>query len=186
MDTNRFEGDSRLLLDLEEGTNRPSKRGGARWILLLLVLGGLGYAGYYSWGHWVKPAAADATNAQSAGTGARGGRGGRGGGRGGVGPRGAAVVTTVARKMNMPVYLRGLGTVTAYNTVTVRSRVDGQLVHVAFREGQFVQQGDLLAEIDKRPFEVQLSQARGQLSKDQAQLNDAKVNLDRAKALYAD
>src|SRR5437016_8347730 len=179
MDTNRFEEDSRLLLDLEEGTNRPSKRGGGRWILFLLVLGGLSYAGYYTWGHWVKPAAADATNAQTAGTAGRdgkGGRGGRGGGRGGVGSRGAAVVTTVARKMDMPIYLRGLGTATAYNTVTVRSRVDGQLVHVAFREGQFVQQGDLLAEIDKRPFEVQLSQARGHWLATKRCFNRRKVN----------
>ena len=76
MDMNRFEEDSRLLLDLEEGPNRPSKNGGGRWILLLLLLGGLGYAGYYSWGHWVKPAAADATNAQLA-TGGRDGKGGR-------------------------------------------------------------------------------------------------------------
>ena len=186
MDTNRFEEDSRLLLDLEEGTNHPSKRGGGRWILFLLVLGGLSYAGYYTWGHWVKPAAADATNAQTAGTAGRdgkGGRGGRGGGRGGVGSRGAAVVTTVARKMDMPIYLRGLGTATAYNTVTVRSRVDGQLVHVAFREGQFVQQGDLLAEIDKRPFEVQLSQAKGQLARDQALLQSAKVEQQRNQLL---
>src|SRR5438105_3119484 len=185
MDMNRFEEDSRLLLDLEEGPNRPSKNGGGRWILLLLLLGGLGYAGYYSWGHWVKPAAADATNAQIAtgGRDGKGGRGGRGGGRGGVGPRGAAVVTTTARKMDMPVYLRGLGTATAYNTVTVRSRVDGQLVHVAFREGQFVQQGDLLAEIDKRPFEVQLSQARGQLARDQSLLHSAKAEQQRNQLL---
>src|SRR6266850_1738621 len=186
MDTNRFEEDSRLLLDLDEGTSRPSKGGGGRWILFLLVLGGLGYAGYYSWGHWVKPAAADATNAQPAGTGgrdARGGRGGRGGGRGGVGPRGAAVVTIPAHKVDMPVYLRGLGTAVASNTVTVRSRVDGQLVHVAFKEGQFVTQGDLLAEIDRRPFEVQLAQAKGQLTRDEALLQSAKAEQQRNQLL---
>ncbi len=183
MDTNRFEEESRLLLDPEENRNRPSKKGSGRWIVLLLALAALGYGGYYAWGHWVKAAAADATTAQPNANGGRGGRGGRGGGRGGVGPRGAAVVTVTARKVDMPVYLRGLGTAAASNTVTVRSRVDGQLVRVAFREGQFVQQGELLAEIDKRPFEVQLSQAKGQPARDQALLQSAKTEQQRNQLL---
>ena len=85
----------------------------------------------------------------------------------------------------MSLYLNGLGTVTAFNTVTIRSRVDGQLVRVAFREGQSVQAGDLLAEIDPRPFQVQLAQAEGQLAHDQALLNNAKVDLDRYRDLFA-
>lgn len=94
------------------------------------------------------------------------------------------VVVATAQKGNLPVYFNGLGTVTAFNTVTVHSRVDGQLINVAFKEGQFVHQGDLLAEIDPRPFQVQLEQAQGQLARDQASRKDAEVNLERFKLLY--
>ena len=150
-----------------------------RWILLLIVIGAMTYGGYRVWGLSSRQQAADPAPQ----TEARSGRGGRGGGGRGVGPRGAAVVTVTARKTDMPLYLRALGTVAASNIVTVRSRVDGQLVHVAFREGQFVHQGDLLAEIDRRPFEVQLAQAQGQLARDQALLKDAQLKLDRSRLL---
>jgi multidrug efflux system membrane fusion protein len=93
--------------------------------------------------------------------------------------RAVPVMGAAARKGDLDVYLTGLGTVTALNTVTVRSRVDGQLIRVAFREGQLVHQGDLLAEIDPRPFQVQLMQAEGQKAKDEAALRNARVDLAR-------
>jgi multidrug efflux system membrane fusion protein len=114
-----------------------------------------------------------------------GGPGGKGGGQG----RGQMVIPVAVAKAevrDLPVILTGLGSVEAYNTVAVKSRIDGQLVQVAFREGQEVKEGDLLAQIDPRPYEVQLSQAQATLFKDQSALKDAKVNLDRFQQLYKD
>ena len=90
-----------------------------------------------------------------------------------------------ARRGQMPVVLSGLGAVTAFNTVTVRSRVDGQLVQIGFQEGQFIEKGDLIAQIDPRPFEAELAQAEGTLARDEAQLRDARVNLERYRDLLA-
>lgn len=89
------------------------------------------------------------------------------------------VTVTKARKGDMPVYLTAIATVTPLNTVTVRSRVDGELKAVHFVEGSDVKKGDLLAEIDSRPFEIQLKQARAQLAKDTEQLRNARTVLER-------
>jgi multidrug efflux system membrane fusion protein len=93
------------------------------------------------------------------------------------------VVTATACQADMALYLNGLGTVTAFKTVTVKSRVEGELVEVAFSEGQMVQEGDLLARIDPRPFDVQLAQAEGALARDEAALNVNKLSLKRYKDL---
>src|SRR6185369_1783952 len=93
------------------------------------------------------------------------------------------VATAAVSRTDIPIRLSALGSVTAFNTVTVRPRVDGQLVQVSFREGQFVKQGDQLAQIDPRPFQVQLEQADGQLARDEAQLSNARVDLTRYQTL---
>ncbi len=100
------------------------------------------------------------------------------------GQRAVPVIAVPAWKGDMPVFLDGLGSVTAFNTVTIRSRVDGELIKVAFQEGQLVKEGDLLAEIDPRPFQVQLEQAEGELAKDQALARNAKIDLDRYRILF--
>lgn len=100
-----------------------------------------------------------------------------------AGPRAVSVAVTPASQQDFPVYLAGLGSVTAFNTVSLKSRVDGQIVDIRFREGQMVKQGELLIVIDARPYEVQLAQAQAQLFKDQASLRDAQLNYQRFKDL---
>ncbi len=97
-----------------------------------------------------------------------------------------SVSAASVQKRDIPFYLSGLGSVTAYNAVTVHTRVDGQIMKIQFNEGEFVHEGDLLAEIDPRPFQVALDQAQGQLAKDQAAQADAKVNLGRYQQLFQD
>jgi membrane fusion protein, multidrug efflux system len=111
-----------------------------------------------------------------------GGKGGRGGGAAMTIP----VAVAKAEIRDLPILLNGLGSVEAFNTVAVKSRIDGQLVKVNIKEGQEVKQGELLAEIDPRPYEVQLSQTQATLFKDQAALRDARLNLERFQQLYRD
>jgi len=106
------------------------------------------------------------------------------GAQGGVpAPPRVPVVAAPARARDVGVYLNGLGSVTPLNTVTVRSRVDGELIAVRFQEGQIVSSGALLAEIDPRPFEAQLTQFEGQLERDQALLDNARLDLKRFQVL---
>ncbi len=142
------------------------------WLWILVV--GMVFAGVWYF-HSVR-ATSQAQDPRTAATAAKG--------RSGAGNFVVPVVVAPTQRGDIPVYFNGLGSVTAFNTVTIRSRVDGQLVSVAFKEGQFVKQGDLLAEIDPRPFQVQLEQALCQLAKDQAQRRDAEVNLERFKLLF--
>jgi len=93
------------------------------------------------------------------------------------------VAVATAERRDVPVYLKGLGSVTASNTVSVKSRVDGQLAQVNFKEGQHVNTGELLAVIDPRPFQVALDQAQANFFRDQAQLKDARLNYERFKSL---
>jgi multidrug efflux system membrane fusion protein len=127
--------------------------------LLMVVIGGGMVA---LWGHWRSTAGPQRALPAS--------------------PR-VSVVAASARTRDVGVYLYGLGTVTPLNTVTVRTRVDGQLLGVHFQEGQIVRSGDLLAEIDPRPFEAQLTQFEGQLERDQALLDNARVDLKRFQVL---
>src|SRR5262249_12687655 len=148
---------------------------GSRWWIWLLVIALAGGAVWYFRGRSAS-LAQDNSGAPAAGSGKRG--------QGPMGPQVVPVVAAQAQRGDLPVYFNGLGTVTAFNTVTVRSRVDGQIVKINFTEGQFVKEGDSLVEIDPRPFQVQLEQAEGQLAKDTAQRKDAEVNLERFQLLF--
>src|SRR5579871_2389324 len=132
---------------------RKFRRRGLVWLVALLIIAGI--AGYAVWraGH---PAPAPANGAGPAGNGPRRGAGGGGGGFGGRGgaPGGPIpVVLAPVSRASVPVYLNGLGNVTAFYTVTVKSRVDGQIMKVDFNEGDLVKEGQVLFEIDPRPFQ---------------------------------
>ncbi|GJD76865.1 transport system membrane protein [Methylobacterium gregans] len=144
-----------------------------RWMLLVLALLGLGAVGH----RWYE-ARQSKPEGEVAATSGRGGRGGRG-------PHdmpqavGIAAVTTG----DVPVVLQGLGTVTPLATVTMRSQISGYLTEIGFREGQMVKRGDYLAQIDSRPYEALLAQYQGQLARDQALLQNSRLDLERFRRL---
>ncbi|WP_035655965.1 efflux RND transporter periplasmic adaptor subunit [Bradyrhizobium sp. STM 3809] len=129
------------------------------WILLLAALGG---AGYYGWQRHQDTEAAKKTAAQKS---AR--------------PPAVRVSTAPVEKTDFPVFLTGLGTVQGFNTVQVRTRIDGQIDKIAFTEGQLVKEGDLLVEIDPRPFQAALDQAKAKKAQDEANLANANLDLQR-------
>ena len=132
-------------------SGKPKKRG-LIWVVFLLLIAGV--AGYAVW-H-----AGDANFVPTKGQGGGGGGFGGGGGRGaGLGPV-PVVVTTVGRS-SIPVYINGLGSVSPFYTVALKSRVDGQLMEVRYKEGDLVQKDAPLVEVDPRPYQVQLEQAEG-------------------------
>jgi len=130
-----------------------------RWILLLLAVAGLGYFGWQRFRG--EDQATAAANAQKTARNA------------------VRVSVALVEKADFPVYLTGLGTVQAFNTVVVRSRVDGQIDKIAFKEGQLVKQGELLAEIDPRPYQATLDQAKAKKEQDEANLANANLDLQR-------
>lgn len=154
--------------------NPPPPSSGRGWIFWLVVVLLVG-VGYWQWPKlktYLPSASGTPQGAAKAGRGRRGAAGGA-----------AQVVAARATRGGIKVFVTGLGAVTPIYTVTVKSRVDGQLMKAEFKEGQIVHQGDLLMEIDPRPYEVQLEQAQGQLIHDQALLKNANLDLDRYKTL---
>ncbi len=150
----------------ESGEPRPRRR---RWLWVLAFLGVASVAWYF----FAHRGGADKAQGTAAG---------KGGDK--KQDRPVPVLAATAKTKDVGVYLTGLGTVVPLNTVSVKSRVDGQLLRIDFREGQIVRAGDLLAEIDPRPFQVQLMQAEGQRAKDEAALHNAQVDLQRYEVLY--
>ena len=157
-------------------------RNSRRWLLSLFIVL---VVAVLAWKFW--PAGTE--HKQGTGQKAAAGHMGRSGGmRPGFGGAAGPVPVRVAPAVtgDFPVYYKALGTVTALNTINVRSRVAGEVVRIAFEEGQMVKAGDLLAEIDPRPYQNALLQAEGTLLQNQAQLKNAQVDLERYRGLYAE
>jgi len=153
-----------------------------RWLFGLLILQ---VVALLAWKFWPS----STTQKPGAGQKAAAGHMGRSGGmRPGFGGASGPIPVRVAPAVtgDFPLYYKALGTVTALNTINVRSRVGGELVKIAFEEGQMVKAGDLLAEIDPRPYQNALLQAEGTLLQNQAQLKNAQVDLERYRGLYAE
>jgi multidrug efflux system membrane fusion protein len=155
----------------DQATPAAARAPRRRWFWLA-VIAMLAVGGYFAYRQFAP--APDAASPSAAG---------RPGAPGGP-PRATPVVAVPARTADVDVYLSALGTVTPVRTVTVRSRVEGQLLRVLFEEGQVVKEGQLLAEIDARPFQVQLLQAEGQMARDRALLENARLDLDRYRTLF--
>ncbi|KNC16262.1 MdtA/MuxA family multidrug efflux RND transporter periplasmic adaptor subunit [Pseudomonas sp. RIT-PI-a] len=165
---------------VDHSMQSPGPRKSRRWLFGLLML--LVVAALCGWfGPAKKSPEKGAAAPASAGRNAGSARPGFGGSAEPTPVRVADVVTG-----DFPVYYKALGTVTAINTVNVRSRVAGELVKVNFQEGQRVKAGDLLAEIDPRSYEIALQQAQGTLAQNQAQLKNAQIDLQRYKGLFAE
>ncbi len=143
------------------------------WLAVVILIGGASAAYYKK--STKTPETAGTSDATAPGKYKRGD---------GKNQRPTPVVTAIAKTGDINVYLNGLGTVTPLSTVTVKSRVDGELFKVLFKEGQLVRRGDVLAEIDPRPFEVLLAQANGQLMHDKALLKNAQLDLERYRTLF--
>ena len=161
----------------------PARRSRVYYIVVALMVVLLALGAWWIWGRGEAPGAGSAAPAKE-GKAGKGGAG-KGGGRfGGGDPNRAQPVQAVAARVgDINIVQTGLGTATALRTVTVKPRVDGQLQNVMFSEGQLVKQGEALAQIDPVPLQVALAQAEGQLAQNAAQLNNARLDLERYRKL---
>jgi multidrug efflux system membrane fusion protein len=160
----------------------PRARRRANLIVIAIVLVLAAAVAWYFWGRSEADTASTRTEAAKSGKAGKGaGKGGRFGG--GDPNRAQPVAVAVAKVGDVNIVQTALGTVNALRTVTVRPRVDGMLARVDFEEGQLAKAGDLIAQIDPVPFQVQLAQAEGNLARDAALLNNARLDLDRYRTL---